>query len=130
VACSWQTYFVVLESHHHGKNQKEKPSMKPELAREVFSLIESEALRRPSPIEFEMAYQGRVAAERIRFAIKAMEARSTAVSLEEASLQLLDALDRLESVDRRFQHRFRCGPKRTTNPMRKSAPVFRPRFGS
>ena len=104
--------------------------MKPELAREVFSLIESEALRRPSPIEFEMAYQGRVAAERIRFAIKAMEARSTAVSLEEASLQLLDALDRLESVDRRFQHRFRCGPKRTTNPMRKSAPVFRPRFGS
>lgn len=106
--------------------------MKPELAREVFSLIESEALRRPSPIEFEMAYQGRVAAERIRFAIKAMEqARSTAVSLEEASLQLLDALDLLESVDRRFNIGFAAAQlKRTTNPMSKSAPVFRPRFGS
>jgi len=40
--------------------------MKSELAREVFALIESEVLSRPSPMEFEMAYQARVAVERIR----------------------------------------------------------------
>ncbi|HEX4228162.1 MAG TPA: hypothetical protein VHZ07_05800 [Bryobacteraceae bacterium] len=37
------------------------------------------------------------------------QARSAAGSLEEASLQLLDAVDRLESLDRCFQNRFHCG---------------------
>jgi hypothetical protein len=83
--------------------------MKPELAQEVFSLIESAALGRPSPMEFEMAYQTRVAVERIRFAIRAMEQAHSVACLDEAGLQLLDALDRLESIDRRFQHRFRSG---------------------
>jgi hypothetical protein len=50
--------------------------MKSELVQEVFSLIESKALRHPSPIEFEMAYQARVALERIRFAIKGDRAGS------------------------------------------------------
>ena len=79
-----------------------------ELVREVFSLVEAKVLSRPSPAEFEMAYQSRIAIERIRFAIKVSEKlhrRST--EGQEACMQLLDALDHLESVDRQFQERFR-----------------------
>lgn len=82
--------------------------MKSELAHEVFSLIETEALRRPSPMEFEMAYQARVAIEKIRFAIKQTEQIAGHTDqAQEVGLQLLDALDRLESIDRRFQVRSR-----------------------
>ena len=64
----------------------------------------------PSPIEFEMAYQARVAGARIRFAIKHIEqfAHSSEV-VREVSLQLLDALDRLDESDRHFQSRTRMG---------------------
>jgi len=62
----------------------------------------------PSPIEFEMAYQVRVAIDRIRFAIKATDQFAHHHrQLQEAGLQLLDALDRLESADRGFERRFR-----------------------
>ncbi len=84
--------------------------MKSELARQVLSIIESEVRGRHSPMEFEMAYQARVAAERIRFVIKTIEQSPKVGSgLEEASLQLLDALDRLDSADRNFQRRFHLG---------------------
>jgi hypothetical protein len=64
---------------------------------------------RPSSGEFEMAYQARVAIDRIRFAIKATEAaRERPDDLREAGMQLLDALDRLEAAERRFQNRWRC----------------------
>lgn len=87
-----------------------------EVAKQVVSIVEAKILCTPSSSEFEMAYLARVALERIRFAITAMEqARSAAASLEEASLQLLDALDRLESFDRRFQDRFRCDYVRADN---------------
>lgn len=63
---------------------------------------------RPSPMEFEMAYQVRVAIDRIRFAIKATDQFAQhSGQLQESSLQLLDALDRLESAERGFQRRFR-----------------------
>jgi hypothetical protein len=63
---------------------------------------------RPSPIEFEMAYQVRVAIDRIRFAIRATDQFAHYPQhLQEAGLQLLDALDRLESAERGFQQRFR-----------------------
>jgi hypothetical protein len=83
----------------------------PEFAREVFSLVEAKILCRPSPTEFEMAYQARVAIDRIRFAIKVTEqADKKPEQLREAGLQLLDALDRLEAAERSFQCRFRSGP--------------------
>jgi hypothetical protein len=44
--------------------------MKSELAEEIFPLIEARLQARPTPMEFEMAYQERVAIDRIRFAIK------------------------------------------------------------
>jgi hypothetical protein len=54
-------------------------------------------------MEFEMAYQARIAIDRIRFAIKHTEQFAPHTDqMREAGLQLLDALERLESVERRF----------------------------
>ena len=81
-----------------------------EIMHQIIGTIEEEVQSRPSPVEFEMAYQARVAIDRIRFAIKHTEQfcpRSD--PLREARLQLLDALERLETVDRRFQQRSRIG---------------------
>lgn len=81
--------------------------MKSRLAQEVFSIVEAEVLRRPALVEFEMAYQVRVAIDRIRFAIKHIEQFSLASGpAQETAFQLVDALDRLEAADRHFQSRF------------------------
>jgi hypothetical protein len=70
--------------------------------------IDDGANSRPSAIEFEMAYQARVAIDRIRFAIKHTEQFVPRTDhTREATLQLLDALQRLETVDRAFQSRSR-----------------------
>jgi hypothetical protein len=62
-------------------------------------------------MEYEMAYLGHIAIERIRFAIEQTERAGGRVEqITEAGMQLLDALDRLESVERRFQQRSRCIP--------------------
>jgi len=83
---------------------------------DILETIEAEVRSRPSPIEFEMAYQARVASERIRFAIKHTELfTAPCAQLREANLQLLDALDRLESLDRRFQIRSRTHLNRSGN---------------
>jgi hypothetical protein len=59
-----------------------------------------------------MAYQARVAMDRIRFAIKHTEHFAPRTEpLREASLQLLEALERLQMADRRFQERSRCTPR-------------------
>ena len=86
--------------------------MSSETMHQIIDLIESEAHSRPSPIEFEMAYQVRIACDRIRFAIKHTEqfGRHTE-QMRDAGVQLLDALQRLETVDRRFQARSRVGAK-------------------
>lgn len=44
--------------------------MSSEAMREVLQLIDAKAQSRPTPMEFELAYQARVAMDRIRFAIK------------------------------------------------------------
>jgi len=57
-------------------------------------------------MEFEMAYQARIAIDRIRFALRHIEQFATGTDpMREVGFQLLDALQRLESVDRRFQVR-------------------------
>jgi hypothetical protein len=64
----------------------------------------------PTPMEFEMAYEARIAIDRIKFAIKHTEHFGPPTDpMREAGLQLLDALQRLEGVDRRFQARSRVG---------------------
>jgi hypothetical protein len=79
------------------------------IMQEVVHLIEAEVQSRPTPFEFELAYQARVAIDRIRFAIKHTEEFGPQTDqMREADLQLLDALQRLETVDRRFQQRSRC----------------------
>jgi len=61
-------------------------------------------------LNFEMAYQIRVAIDEIGFAIKATEScpSNPAVTLE-ARIQLLDALGRLQSSERRFMSISRNG---------------------
>jgi hypothetical protein len=81
--------------------------VKTDAIEEVVSLLEAEIRSRPSPGELEMAYQIRVAIDRIRFAIKATERSAKERSeVQQASLELLEALDRLQSADRSFQARF------------------------
>ncbi len=76
------------------------------LAEEMLRLIETRDQSRPTPMEFEMAYQVRVAIDRIRFAIKHAEQFGPHTDqMREAGLQLLDAIDRLESAERGFQRR-------------------------
>lgn len=84
--------------------------MSSEAMHQILEQIEADVQSRPSPMEFEMAYQARVAIDRIKFAIKHTEQFAPRTdTIREASLQLLDALERLESVDRRFQQRSRSG---------------------
>jgi len=61
-------------------------------------------------VAFEMAYQIRVAVEKIRFVIKSggRPAQNLEMS-DEWNLQLLEALQRLESAERSFQHKTRSG---------------------
>jgi hypothetical protein len=84
--------------------------MSSEVADQTLQTIDDDLSARPSVSEFEMAYQARVAIDRIRFAITHTEQfgpRSD--QMREAGLHLLDALQRLETVDRRFQERSRSG---------------------
>jgi hypothetical protein len=69
-----------------------------ELARDVFSIVEKKIRSTPSSFEFEMAYQSRVAIDKLRFAITHIERLgSNAIALSEVNYQLLDALDRPRS---------------------------------
>jgi hypothetical protein len=78
--------------------------MRSEIMHQIVEAIEAGVQSRPSAMEFEMAYQARVAIDRIKFAIKHTEQFSKpCIDIREAGLQLLDALERLESLDRRFQ---------------------------
>jgi predicted transcriptional regulator len=79
----------------------------PEFARKVFNLVADSAEIKRRALDFEMAYQARVASDRIRFALRQLESETCADSTREASMQLLDALDRLESVEQRFQAQWR-----------------------
>jgi len=85
--------------------------MRSEIMRQIVETIEADVQSRPSAIEFEMAYQARVAIDRIKFAIKHAEQFTMPCdTMREAGLQLLDALERLEGLDRRFQARSRMAP--------------------
>jgi hypothetical protein len=76
--------------------------------RQIAETIEADVQSRPSAIEFEMAYQARVAIDRIRFAIKhAEQFAKPCETMREIGLELLDALERLEALERRFQARSR-----------------------
>jgi hypothetical protein len=84
--------------------------MNSNIMHQIVEMIESEAHSRPSPIEFEMAYQARVAMDRIRFAIRHTEQFGPHTDqMRETGIQLLEALQRLEMADRRFQARSRAG---------------------
>ena len=86
--------------------------MSSEVMNQILETIDTEVNARSSSIEFEMAYQMRVATERIRFAIRQAEQYGPKTDpMREIGVQLLDALERLESVDRKFQLRSRRLPR-------------------
>ena len=90
--------------------------MNSKVMHQILQTIEDGVNSRPSAIEFEMAYQARVAIDRIKFAIKHTEQFVPCTDqTREAGLQLLDALQRLETVDRRFQERSRIGGSTCAN---------------
>ena len=78
------------------------------MLRRIVETTETDVQSRPSAIEFEMAYQSRVVIDRIKFAIKHTEQFARPCeTMREVGLELLDALERLEALDRRFQARSR-----------------------
>ena len=82
--------------------------MSSEIMHEILEMVETEVQSRRTRIEFEMAYQARVAIDRIRFAIKQMEQFAPHTDqMREIGLQLLDAMQSLESADRSFLNRLR-----------------------
>jgi hypothetical protein len=86
--------------------------MNAEVSDEIIAMIEEEAKSRPSSVEFEVAYQARVVIDRIKFAIRITElVQPQSDELREAGIQLLDALDRLDHIDRRFQTRLKPGQR-------------------
>jgi hypothetical protein len=79
-----------------------------EITHEIVETSESDLRSRPSAMEFEMAYQARVAMDRIRFAIRhAEQFAMPCETMRAIGMELLDALERLEALDRRFQARSR-----------------------
>jgi len=81
--------------------------MSSETKAQILEMIRQRANSTPSAVEFEMAYQARVAIDRIRFAIRATEIVGThSEALREANMRLLDALGRLEAAERSFQRKF------------------------
>jgi len=80
--------------------------MSSETMHQIIEIVEAGVRSRPSSTEFEMAYQTRVVIDRIKFAIKHVEQFSRpCAEIRDANLQLLDALGRLEALDRHFQIR-------------------------
>jgi hypothetical protein len=76
--------------------------------RQIIETIESDATSQPSAMEFETAYQARIAIDRIRFAIKHTEQfAKPCETTPEKGLELLDGLESLETLDRRLQARSR-----------------------
>ena len=87
--------------------------MSSEIMRQILQTVEAELELRSAPIVFELAYQARVAMDRIRFAITHLEQfASHTDQMREAGLQLLDALERLEMANRRFQDHSRIRSER------------------
>lgn len=90
--------------------------MNSEVMNQIKQIIDAKAQQQPTPMEFELAYQARVAMDRIRFAIRHAEQFAPQTDpMQEAALQLLDALQRLETAERRFQERSRTALACTQN---------------
>lgn len=105
--------------------------MSSKVTHKILQTIEGGVNSRPSAVEFEMAYQARVAIDRIRFAIKHTEQFVLPTDqTREAGVQLLDALQRLETIDRRFQERSRIGGSTCANAERALAAAAGIRRGS
>ena len=81
----------------------------PDVMHRVSELIDDAAHLRPSAGEYELAYHARVAIDRIKFAIRHVEQFGKPCDqMRDANLELLDALEGLETAERRFRARSCC----------------------
>jgi len=79
---------------------------------QLLHLIDGESRGQAAHTGFQMAYHARVAIDRIRSAIKQTEQFAPhADQMREVGLELVDAMDRLESTDHGFRGRLRV-PRR------------------
>jgi hypothetical protein len=134
----WQHHALTWAPH---KPHRSEGVMNSEIMSEVLPMTDGRMRSWPTAMDFEFAYQARVAMDRIRFAIKHADQFGKATEqMQEAGFQLLDALQRLESADRRFQElsRVGSGPRRTNGadelnsvtPTRTTSSAGRPANGS
>src|SRR5262249_39533842 len=80
--------------------------MRPSYVRVMQNLETRQPEATEASLEFELAYQSRVAMDRIRFVIKQTEfEKLSPAMLREVGFQLLDALERLGTAERHFQER-------------------------
>lgn len=74
----------------------------------LLELFDTYSAENQTPLAFELAYQVRVAIDKIRFAITQIDSCAKHSSqVHEASLQLADTLDRLSAADRKFDRSVR-----------------------
>jgi hypothetical protein len=100
--------------------------MSSEAKAQILKMIEYRANSTPSAVEFEMAYQARVAIDRIRFAIRVTEQSSDqSEHVREANMLLLDALGRLETAERSFQRKCRSNGRTSECAIDPAGPVVR-----
>ena len=97
--------------------------MSSEAMHEFLQTVEAEVQSRPTPTEFEMAYQARVAIDRIRFAIKHTEQFGPRTDqMRETGLQLRDFKEQ-------HRQRYRERQPRGHLPPQHSAAVLADREG-
>jgi hypothetical protein len=88
----------------------------------VTELIDDAAHLRPSAGEYELAYHAHVAIDRIRFAIRHVEQFGKPCDqMRDTNLQLLDALEGLETAELRFQVCSRRGGSKNGNGTERTA---------
>lgn len=72
---------------------------------QAFPVVHGKTASDQASFEFEMAYQMRVASDRILFAIRALDTIFPG-KITDISVQLVEALERLQRTDQRFQRRW------------------------
>jgi|GEM_PF-4810924 len=106
----------AYKNYMHGLVPRSVPRRLPRSLSVTAHFKKSLLRTRQAASTFELAYQAHIAVDRIRFAIRQTDQlAANQPVLQEVGMQLLDALDRLETADRHFQESFRLDRFRLEN---------------
>jgi hypothetical protein len=107
-------------NQNSGPTPGEEGFMPSEMIRQVLRMIDARGSFASVAVDYELAYQARVAIDQIRFAIRRTEEFAPRTDqLREDGLQLLDALDRLQSTEHGFRSAFVCEVRMRNPNLRK-----------